>query len=126
MQAKTTKKIVLRMQCQDCKQTCMKGLKVSPEYREGGLQHKLTKVHRVIEFREGGLQHRSVASSVLFVSSLSCKFSISTIYLSDEKLLKLSIASLGSCILAHAHALIHSFYSRSPKTALQALRDRRR
>lgn len=29
LQAKTTKKIVLRMQCQDCKQTCMKGLKVS-------------------------------------------------------------------------------------------------
>ncbi len=27
-QAKTTKKIVLRMQCQECKQTCMKGLKV--------------------------------------------------------------------------------------------------
>ena len=26
--AKTTKKIVLRMQCSDCKQTCMKGLKV--------------------------------------------------------------------------------------------------
>ena len=27
-QAKTTKKIVLRMQCAECKQTCMKGLKV--------------------------------------------------------------------------------------------------
>ncbi len=28
MQAKTTKKIVLRMQCTDCKQTCMKPIKV--------------------------------------------------------------------------------------------------
>ncbi len=28
LQAKTTKKIVLRMQCADCKQTCMKPIKV--------------------------------------------------------------------------------------------------
>lgn len=35
-QAKTTKKIVLRMQCTECKQTCMKGLKVRMGNQEAG------------------------------------------------------------------------------------------
>lgn len=35
-QAKTTKKIVLRMQCTECKQTCMKGLKVCIGNEEAG------------------------------------------------------------------------------------------
>eukprot|EP00798_Chlamydomonas_sp_ICE-L_P030912 gene30912-35965_t len=34
--AKTTKKIVLRLQCQDCKQTCMKPIKRCKHFEIGG------------------------------------------------------------------------------------------
>jgi Ribosomal protein L44 len=50
LQAKTTKKIVLRMQCSDCKQTCMKPIKV------GSLQLAFSRQAGPLQQRNG-VQH---------------------------------------------------------------------